>query len=678
MLVSWNWLADYVRLPESVETATDQWTMSGLNLEGVESVTELSSDADTVIDLEVTSNRPDCLGHIGVARETAVLNGAGDAGVCRPTPEYAEVEPNVRTVTSVDINCPDLCDQYVARVVRGVKIGPSPHWMQDRLKAVGIAPVNNVVDCTNYVLMECGQPLHAFDFQKLSGGRILVRQAEPGEKLEAIDHKTYELSPNDCVIADEKNPVAIAGVMGGASTEIGDATTEVLIEVANFDPLTVRNTARRLSLFSDSSYRFERGVDEQQLDWASRRCCQLIVETAGGEVLEGMVLAGRLSGWEPAPIAMRFAQISRILGVDITAKQCVQILTQLGCEPVSQDENSVAVRPPSWRRDLTREADLIEEVARIFGYDRIPTDAMIPVEIALPTTEERVLSTAADVLVGAGFCEAMTLTFATETVRNLFTPRQSPEVKVEHSSRKQENILRPSVVPGLLVSRRENERRGQFDADLFEVARVFLASEADDKSAQPKVIAGVTGRSFAETRGVLDLIVRKVCRADLLGVQPSDVAQFAPGRGAELTLNGLPVGWLGELDQSVADTIDLQSKVTVFELSVDDLVACARLTPRVDEVPQFPAMTRDVNLVLDESVAWADLATLVSETAGPLLESLRFVEQYRGKGIDPGKKSYVFSIVYRAPNRTLESDEVDAAQAKVVAACVQKFAATQR
>lgn len=678
MIVSWNWLAEYVKRPESVDETTDALTMSGLNLEGVKPISGLHGDDDLAIDLEVTSNRPDCLGHLGVAREIAVLNGDGLSGVCRPKAEYVETSENVRTATSVDINCPDLCDQYVARLVRGVKIGPSPVWMQDRLKAVGLEPVNNVVDCTNYVLMECGQPLHAFDFKKLDGGRIFVRQAEPGEKLEAINHKTYELVASDCVIADVKKPVAIAGVMGGASTEISDETTEVLVEVANFDPLTVRNTARRLALFSDSSYRFERGVDEHQLDWASQRCCQLIVETAGGEVLEGSVLAGKLAAWDPEPIQLRFSQIARILGVEISATQCVRILTDLGCEVVEQSEDEASFKPPSWRRDVTREADLIEEIARIYGYNKIPTDAMIPVEIALPRPEERVVATAGDVLVGAGFCEAMTLTFATDDVRNLFTPRTAPEVRVEHSSRKQENILRPSVVPGLLVSRRENERRGQFDADLFEVARVFLASEADDKTAQPKVLAGVTGRSFSETRGVLDAIVRKVCRADLLAVEPSDVKQFAAGRGAELTLGGEHFGWLGELDRAVSDTIDLQSAVTVFEVSVDVLVASARLVPQVAEVPQYPPMNRDINLVLDETVAWNDLCRVATEAAGPLLESLRFLEQYRGKGIDPGKKSYVFSLVYRAADRTLESDEVDAAQANVVAACVFKFGAVQR
>lgn len=678
MIVSWNWLAEYVQRPGSVETMTDQLTMSGLNLEGTEAVTDLHGDDDVAIDLEVTSNRPDCLGHLGVAREIAVLNGRGDDGVCRPKPEYVETSENARTATSVDINCPDLCEQYVARLVRGVKIGPSPEWLQDRLKAVGLEPVNNVVDCTNYVLMECGQPLHAFDFAKLDGGRIFVRRAEPGEKLEAINHKTYELTGDDCVIADTTKPVAIAGVMGGASTEISEATTDVLVEVANFDPLTVRNTARRLALFSDSSYRFERGVDEQQLDWASRRCCQLIVETAGGEVLEGSVLAGKLAVWEPEPITLRFAQVARILGINVPAQECVRILTALGCEVVEQTDESVSVKPPSWRRDLTREADLLEEVARIHGYDKIPTDAMIPVEIALPKPEERVLAAASETLVAAGFCEAMTLTFATRQVRDLFTPRQAPEVRVEHSSRKQENILRPSVVPGLLVSRRENERRGQFHADLFEVARVFLASEADDKSAQPKVLAGVTGRSFAETRGVLEEVVQRVCRASLLEVKPSDVQQFTAGRGAELALGGEPLGWLGELDRSVTDTIDLQSAVTVFELSLDVLVAHAQLIPRVAEVPQFPPMTRDINFVLDEAVAWDDLSNTAREAAGPLLESIRFVEQYRGKGIDPGKKSYVFSLVYRAADRTLESDEVDAAQAKVVHTCVSKFDAIQR
>ena len=683
MLISWNWIEDYVRRPETVEEATQLWTLSGLNLEGFETVDVRPGVRDVRIDLEVTSNRGDCLGHLGVARELAVLTGAGRDGVCRPQITAEPVAENVRDVTSVDINCPDVCPQYTARMVRDVKVGPSPDWMQDRLRAVGLEPVNNVVDCTNYVLMETGQPLHAFDFDRLEGGRIFVRKAKNGETLEAIDHRTYEMTADDCVIADSRKAVAIAGVMGGAETEIVEGTTNVLVEVANFDPLSVRNTARRLGCFSDSSYRFERGVDEHQLDWASRRCCDLIVQTAGGRVLDGLVLAGKLPGWDPEPITLRFAQVRRLLGIDVPADRCVQILESLGLELVTRDEASASLKPPSWRRDLTRECDLIEEVGRIHGYEHVPTDAYLTARVALPTDEERVVDRLSDVLVGGGFCEAMTLSFVSQAAAELFPPvlfdgDGLPGVAVAHSSRKLENVLRASLVPSLLVSRRENERRGQFDAELFEIARVYLAAEADDSAAQPKRLSGVTGRSFAEVRGVLGAVVRAVCRQDLIGVRPADVPSLAAGRSAELTLGGEPWGVMGELSRATADAVDLQEPTTVFEVALGPLVTYARHTPRYEELPAFPAMARDVSLLLDEAVRWDDLSTLIKSNAGPLLESLRFADQYRGQQIPPGKKALMFSVVYRAADRTLTGEEVDAVQKAVVGACERDLGAVQR
>ncbi|MFG0332964.1 MAG: phenylalanine--tRNA ligase beta subunit-related protein, partial [Maioricimonas sp. JB049] len=269
MIVSWNWLKQYVDLDMPLDELTDRLTMSGLNLEEVEPL-----DGDHAIDLEVTSNRPDCLGHIGVAREIGTLYRKS---IRIPAAEVSVGTTKTSELTSVDIECLDLCPQYVARIIRGVRIGPSPDWLKERLEAIGVAPVNNVVDVTNFVLMECGQPLHAFDFDKLEGGRIIVRRARKGEKIVAIDHKEYALPEETCVIADSENPVAIGGVMGGASTEIEDGTVNVLVEVANFQPLSVHHTARMLKLQSPSSYRFERGVDVQQLDWASRRCCELIL-----------------------------------------------------------------------------------------------------------------------------------------------------------------------------------------------------------------------------------------------------------------------------------------------------------------------------------------------------------------------------------------------------------------
>ena len=679
MLISWNWLSDYVRRTDTVEEATEKWTLSGLNLEEFEAVSPREGVEDVRIDLEVTSNRPDCLGHLGVARELAVLTGRGAGGVCKSNADVPTNGEEARTVTSVDINCPELCPQYTARVVKGVSVGPSPDWMADRLRAVGVEPVNNVVDCTNYVMLECGQPLHAFDFAKLGGGRIFVRRAKPGEKLEAINHKTYEMTPDDCVIADATKAVAIAGVMGGAETEIGAATADVLVEVANFEPLSVRNTARRLACFSDSSYRFERGVDEHQMDWASRRCCELIVQTAGGEVCDGVVMAGKLPGWDPEPITLRFGQIERLLGIAISADRSVEILESLGLTTVERGEDAASFTPPSWRRDLTRECDLIEEVGRIHGYDHVPTDAYLTAAVALPSSEERVIDRATDVLVGAGFSEAMTLSFVSRPVADVFGPvlGEAAGVSVEHSSRKLENVLRPSLIPSLLVSRRENERRGQFEADLFEIARVYLAAEADNAS-QPKRLSAVTGRGFREVRGVLDAVVRAVCREDRIRVRPCDRPEFAAGRAAELLLGETPWGVLGELSRETCDKLDLQGPATVFEVALRPLVDHARHTPRAVELPLYPSVDRDVNLMLDESVRWEDLSAVVRENAGPLLESVRFADQYRGKQIEAGKKSLVFSLVYRAADRTLTGEEIDAVQEKVVAACEREFGAVQR
>ncbi|RMG38759.1 MAG: phenylalanine--tRNA ligase subunit beta, partial [Planctomycetota bacterium] len=317
MKTSWDWLNEYVRLEVAPQEAAERLTMAGLNLEEL-----LERDGDVVLDLEVTSNRPDCLGHIGVARELAVLFGQS---LRIPNAEVSESDTPAETLTSVTIECPDLCPRYVARVIRGVRVGPSPDWMQRRLRAIGIEPINNVVDATNYVLMECGQPLHAFDFAKLAGQRIVVRRARAGEKILAINHREYELSPEMCVIADAERPVAIGGVMGGAETEITEQTRDVLIEVAEFAPLSIRNTARRLNLHSDSSFRFERGVDPCQLDWASRRCCELILATAGGELARDCVWAGEPPPQTPCRVRLRFAQVPRLLGIEVPPAECVQI-----------------------------------------------------------------------------------------------------------------------------------------------------------------------------------------------------------------------------------------------------------------------------------------------------------------------------------------------------------------
>lgn len=683
MLVSCNWLNDYVPLDLPVETLTDRLTMSGLNLEGIH-----EADGDRVIDLEVTSNRPDCLGHIGVAREISVLFG-GELSI--PEARPACIAEKTAQVTAVEIGCEDLCPQYFARVIRGVKVGPSPDWLRKRLEALGMATINNVVDITNYVLMECSQPLHAFDFDKLHERRIVVRRARPGETITAIDQREYRLDPQMCVIADADRSVAIGGVMGGLDTEISETTVNVLIETAEFAPVSIRSTARKLGLHSESSYRFERGVDPQGLDWASRRCCELILDLAGGELLDEPVIAGTAAktsrsleaSWtlRRPPITLRFDQIPRILGIDVPSEEAVRILTALGLEQVDRQENTARFVPPSWRRDLVREADLIEEVARIHGYDQIPDNVVVPLQLSSKTHRERVAEAVREVLTAAGFFEAITFSFVSDDLCDLFTPRgELPRLTVEHSSRRHENVLRQSLIPSLLQSRRENERQGTFNAQLFEIAKVYLQADPSqpEQQVEPTMIGLVSGRSFGELKGIVETLARRLNHAVQLDVAPSRVPQFSAGRGADLLLDGKPWGWLGELDRSVSDRLDLRDAVTVAEFDLAVLEECAELIPVSRPLPQFPSVERDLNFVLDEATAWRELEEAVRRAAGPLLDSVSFGGQYRGRQIAAGKKSYVLRLSFRAADRTLTADEVDAAQSAVIEACQQQLAATLR
>ncbi len=496
MIVSWNWLKQYVPLSMSLDELQQRLMMAGLNHEGTAEVA-----GDLAIDLEITSNRPDCLGHIGVAREIAVLWGsqlklpAAQPGAGLPP----AIEP-VEKLVKVRIDCPDLCPRYTARVVRGVKIGPSPRWMTRRLETVGLTPINNVVDISNYVLMECGQPLHTFDFGKLCGaavsaaqGRrdacttnqsatpaeIIVRRPLPGETIEAIDHKTYVLGPEMCLICDARSPVAIAGVMGGAQTEISPDTRDVLVESAEFDPVSIRNTARQLNLHSDSSYRFERQVDPEGLDWASRRCCELILEIAGGKLAPGIVDVGRPPP-KREPIVLRFSQLKRILGIDVPPERVREILLALGCAEtaevrdqrsevteqspnlqISKSRNLVVV-PPSWRRDLTREIDLIEEVGRIHGYEAIPEDVGVPMVPSARRREDRVLERVRHVLTAAGFDEAVTLSAVDPQTSALLSPWTDAEpLRSAMPVVRGADCLRRSLVPSLLDRPADQRGPGQ-------------------------------------------------------------------------------------------------------------------------------------------------------------------------------------------------------------------------
>jgi phenylalanyl-tRNA synthetase beta chain len=672
MLVSWNWLAEYAKLDMSVAELQRRLMLAGLNQEGASQV-----NGDTAVDIEVTSNRPDCLGHIGIAREAAVLFGRE---LKLPAAAPKESATPVAQLTSVTLDAPKLCPRYTARVIRGVKVKPSPDWLVKRLQTVGIVAINNVVDITNYVLMECGQPLHAFDLAKLGGRRIIVREAKPGEPFVAINHKTYNLEPGMCVIADDKRPVALGGVMGGADTEVGPTTTDVLIEAAEFDPISIRNTARRLNLHSDSSYRFERGLDLEGIDWASRRACELILELAGGELAAGVVDVG--SKPKPRdPVTLRYAQLKRVLGIEIPPDRVRAILTALGCVPRGEEKSQITVVPPSWRRDLTREIDLVEEVARIHGYDSIPEDVSVPMATSARTTQDRVLTLVRGVLTAAGFDEALTLSVVEEDWSEAFTPWTSAApLKTSMPVLRRADRLRRSLVPSLLGVRRTNEALANPRCDVFEIATVYLPTNAaGELPDEPLMLGLASGEDYLSVKGAIEAVVARLNPAAVVEVSDFRHELLDTQRACELKIDSERLGFLGEVGAPGRKRFELRGRTTVAEVRVDLLIKIARLVPKAEDLSPYPAVSRDLNLVVDEPVRWADIGRTVQESAGPQLEKLAYQDTYRdAQRLGPGKKSLLFSIELRSREGTLTSEEADGIRDRVVAACAARHGAQLR
>lgn len=667
MLVTWNWLTDYVPLGMPHDELVQRLSMAGLNHESSTTLPD-----DVVIDLEVTSNRPDWLGHIGVAREIAVLYGLP---LRVPAPAPPADGPPVTDLTRVTVTCPDLCARYTARLIQGVRIGPSPAWLAQRLAALGIATVNNLVDITNYVMMECGQPLHAFDFALLAGREIIVREAQPGEAFEAINHKTYTLQAGMCVIADAQRSVALGGVMGGAETEVSTRTSDVLIEAADFAPLSIRGTARHLALQSPSSYRFERGMDPVGVDWASRRCCALILELAGGRLAEGVIDVGRGLPTR-APIRLRLAQLPRVLGIDVPADTVRRILGALGCTEQAADATSVQVVPPSWRRDLEREIDLVEEVARVHGYERIPEDVAVPMAPSHRTDDDRVLAGVRQVLLAAGFDEAMTATVVSQELSEAFSPWTAAEpLRASTPMLKGADLVRRSLVPSLLAARRVNESLANPVIELFETARVFVPRD-NDLPLEQGALALTSGGDFSRVKGVVEALLAALrCRGGLEAV-PTRQPLFDEVKNCELQVAGRRLGFLGEVAPAALKTFGLRNPTTVAELDLSVLNDLAQLVPQYTERSAFPVIERDLNLIVDESVRWSALAETVRHAGGVCLESVQYRETYRDPQKDgPGRKRLFFSVTFRSAERTLTNEEADQIRQAVVAACRQHHAA---
>jgi phenylalanyl-tRNA synthetase beta chain len=637
--------------------------------------TPLGEMFPAVFDLEITPNRPDCLSHLGVARELAALSGRELKGeACHLNPS---VSHKAATPVQVAIIATDRCPLYTARRIRGIKVAESPAWLKDKLESIGLRPINNIVDITNYVLMEMGQPLHAFDAAKLDGG-IVVRMAEDSEKFVALDGETYQLDRDDLVIADSAKAVAIAGIMGGEGSGVTDGTTEVLLESAYFTPAAIRRSGRKLGLASDSSYRFERGIDPAQVAGASELATKLILELAGGTADDEILVCGDTPA-PPSDANFDSDRCRRLLGHDVPDEEMHSILEKLGLEKSSSAGSASTWTPPTFRGDLSRPADLYEEVARVYGLDRIPARCIARFsEVSDADLAHDFSNRIADRLAALGYYETRTikLTSRARLTDNVCLHDNQP-VALKNPLSDDLTHLRPGLVAALLDVAERNIHQGAETLRLFEVGTVF--SSAGKKGETQNLALLVSGpdqgswqnprpeaADFFTLRGALDAITTPL----QLRIAPSEDAPDGAAVVADILLGKLRIGRAAQIAPARARAMDARHPVFVAEFDLGLLQMKSTRKPGYVELPKFPAITRDVAIEAPRDFANGSIETVLTKLQSPLLESFKLFDLFSddsGEKLDASKKSLAYSLTYRGQTRTLESSEVDKAHAEVLA-----------
>ncbi len=652
MKISYNWLKDYVNFYLSPQELADKLTNVGLVVADVKAFED-----DFCLDIEVTSNRPDCLGVIGIAREVAAVVGAN---IQFPETNCTNADAEITKLVDIAVEEPILCPHYTARIVRHINVKPSPDWMQKRLRCIGLRPVNNIVDITNYVMMETGQPLHAFDLDKLSDKKILVRRAKTGEEIVAINGVRRALFHDMLVIADDKKPIAIAGVMGGRDTEVSDTTRNILLECARFEPRQVRRTSKATGIASDSSYRFERGVDPEGVDAASKRAANLIQEFAGGEVVSG-VIDIRSERYEKKKIALRIDRISKVLGAEIKRSVASDILKRLQFNVLNEIDNYIDVEVPSFRGDVYREIDLIEEVARIYGYNNIPTKTSIGVRGSIKSKYEIIEDAIRQYLTGIGYYEVKTFSIVDASPLqsvNLWSDKGGMDIA--NPLRQEESRLRTCLLPSLIHAKKFNMNHGVEQVKIFEIARVYLA---EDKLPQEKTCLSILADTdYLSLKGVVELLLLNfgiVSNCEWMAFGGASL--FNADKSAKIMLSDSVLGYMGE-----AKGLGYKTAPCMVELDIDLLVKMSAISKNYQPLSHYPPALRDLAIVFDEEVLWAAIEKCVAAAHISFLTGINFFDTYRGKQIPPGKKSIAFSLCFQANDRTLKSEEVDVALQKIL------------
>lgn len=652
--------------------------------------------ADTILEIGVTPNRSDCLSLIGIAREVAALTGRK---LKYPSRQITEDGADINLLTAVAIQDPDLCPRYSARLIQNVKIAPSPFWLKKRLAAAGLRPINNVVDVTNYVMMELGQPLHAFDHRQLAGGRILVRRAQEGEAFLTLDDKEHILQSDTLMICDAEKPVAIAGIMGGKNSEVEEHTTAILLESAYFSPVSIRRSAKALGMASDASFRFERGIDPEGVVIALDRAAQLIAELAEGRICRHRIdqYPGEIKN--ATPITLRGKRVNQLLGTELTGNAMTELLSKLEMMVVADEArpDSYLVAPPSCRVDITREIDIIEEIARIHGYDKIGTT--LPTIDSLPATVNklsRIVRILREKLSGGGYTEVINYSFVPEGFcENLLLPAGDPRrrlVRIGNPLTEDQSVMRTSLVYSLLENWRRNANQGCHDLRIFETGRAYFQTGDGQLPEETNLLAALmTGRRYGEGLDIPDF---KADFYDLKGTLESLLADLNfervtftavsgepflhPGRTCHVHLGDEKIGILGEINPLVLDKFDLKNRALVLEIDLDKLAELYEGKVTFRELSKFPPSVRDAAFIVDEKTPAEQILSVVYLAGEVLLEKVQVFDLYSGPGLPAATKSLGLRFHYRSQERTLTDEEVNEIHRGIIGQINEKTGARLR
>jgi phenylalanyl-tRNA synthetase beta chain len=718
MKIVYNWLKDFVEVTATPGELASRLALSGTNIGGIE-----NGPHGAVIDAEVSSNRPDCLGHHGIAREVSAIYQLPLKPV---TPKPKETSSaKAADAAGVEIQSPELCGRFTARIVRGAKIQPSPQWLKDRLEASGVASINNVVDATNYVMLELGHALHAFDYDKVRDHRIVVRRARPSEKIRTLDGVERALEPGICVICDGdgSRTVGIGGIMGGAETEISLSTKNVLIECAWFEPVPVRRAARILKLHTEASTRFGRGADPEMAEIASRRCAELILQLAGGELLAGVVDVYPAKR-APKKILLTRRELLRVMGADVPDKQVESSLSALGFAPVRVDQNRGAegsllaaweCTQPSWRAEVEREIDLIEEVARIYGLDKFPPRLPAARQGAARLPHYEAESRLRERLIGLGYREILTIPHVAEDRDTLFRPSDVQPARLANPLSEEANVLKSTGIVTMAAALEWNLNRGQRNLRLFEIGRHYRLRGSESVET-PILTLGATGQarekglydsprdfSFADLKGDLDALG---ALANGFTWNEGGPAWLHPARRGSFSLNVIPnpqsgvrdllsaaspsplappnsktLGEAGELTRRVADQLKLRQPIFLAELPLDSLYAAIRAASescRYEPIPRFPAVERDFSLLLADGTHFSDVVDAIRALGIREVASIEAVDLFRGKNVPAGQYSLLVRVTFQSRETTLTEAQLSDFSTQIIAALEKQLNAHLR